>query len=131
MLPWATAAKRRPKALLKSQADRYSPERKEDISRPAASAARDCASLRAWKKQRCGWPARRGVRHWRPSAKVKEHKPERSFLGLAVTAERSFSSVTAERDFLGVTVERSFSWAAAERSTERLVDMEVSRKAGF
>jgi len=51
------------------------------------------------------------VRHWRPSAKVKAHGPERSLL--CVTAERSFSCVTAERP------------------TERFVDMEVSRKVRF
>ena len=50
-------------------------------SSPACSAARDSASLRAWKKQRCGWSERRGVRQWRPSAKVKAHKLERSFEG--------------------------------------------------
>src|SRR5713226_8154393 len=111
MSPLATAEKRRAKAELRSQAERKSPERKEDISSPACLAARDCASLRAWKKQRCEWPARRGVRHWRPSAKVHEHKPERSFLGVAE--------------------ERPFSWAAAGQQTERLVDMEVSRKEGF
>jgi hypothetical protein len=37
-----------------------------------------CASLRAWKAQRYGWPARRGMRQRRPSTKVKEHKEERS-----------------------------------------------------
>ncbi len=55
------------------------------------------------------------MRHWRPSAKVKAHRPERSFLW--VTAERSFSSVAAER---------TFSWVAVKRPTERFVDMEVS-----
>src|SRR5712692_9785546 len=34
-------------------------------------------NLRAWKAQRYGCAAR-GVRQWRPSAKVKEHKEERS-----------------------------------------------------
>ncbi len=55
------------------------------------------------------------MRHWRPSTKVKAHKPERSFLGLA--AERSFSCADAERSSIRV---------AAERPTERFVGMEVS-----
>jgi len=65
-------------AALRSQAESKLVERKEDMSSPACFAARDSASFWAWKKQKCGWPERRGVRHWRPSAKVKEHKPERS-----------------------------------------------------
>src|SRR5271155_3096270 len=69
------------------------------MSLPASSPARACASLRAWKAQTWGWLSRRGVRQRRPSTNVKEHKDA-----------RSFARVTAER------------------STERFVDMEVSRK---
>ncbi len=55
------------------------------------------------------------MRQWRPSAKVKAHRLERSFL--CVTAGRSFSCVAAER---------AFSWVAVKRPTERFVDREVS-----
>src|SRR5882724_2927714 len=43
------------------------------MSWPACSPARSWASFLAWKRQRYGWPWRRGMRHWRPSAKVNEH----------------------------------------------------------
>jgi len=49
--------------------------------------------------------------------KVKAQRPERSFLGLCVTAERSFSRLA---------VKRTFSCVAVRRPTERFVDMEVS-----
>src|SRR5260370_40266357 len=88
----------------------------EDMSSAACFAARDFDSFRAWKRQRSGWPERRGVRHWRPSANVKAHKRVRSFL--CVAAERPFSCVAAER---------SFSCVAAERPTDRFVDMGVAR----
>src|SRR5450432_2538127 len=78
MCPWATAEKRWPRAELRSQAERYVPEKYEEISRPTWSEARAWASLRAWKVQRCGWEGVRGVRQRRPSAKEKEHKEERS-----------------------------------------------------
>src|SRR5260370_3003966 len=52
----------------------------------------------------CRWLTDEGSR-----GKVKTHRPERSFLCLWVAAERSFSRATARR------------------STERFVDMEVSR----
>ena len=32
----------------------------------------------AWSEQKWGWWGQRGVRHWRPSAKVKRHKDLRS-----------------------------------------------------
>jgi hypothetical protein len=35
-------------------------------------------NIRAWKAQRYGWPSWREMRQWRPSAKVNEHKEERS-----------------------------------------------------
>ena len=35
-------------------------------------------NLRAWKAQRYGWPTWRGVRQWRPSTNMNEHKEERS-----------------------------------------------------
>jgi hypothetical protein len=51
------------------------------------------------------------VRHWRPSAKVKAHRPERSFLCVAA--------------------QRNFSWVAVIRPTERFVDIEVSLELSF
>src|SRR6266478_4662117 len=48
------------------------------MSLPAASPARACASLRAWNAQRYGWPSWRGMRQWRPSTNMNEHKEERS-----------------------------------------------------
>jgi hypothetical protein len=35
-------------------------------------------NFRAWKAQRYGWSSRRGMRQWRPSTNMKEHKEERS-----------------------------------------------------
>jgi len=43
------------------------------MSWPACSPERIWVSFLAWNRQRYGWPVRRGKRHWRPSAKVKEH----------------------------------------------------------
>ncbi len=40
-------------------------------------------NLRAWNAQRYGWSARRGMRQWRPSTNMKEHKEERSLERLA------------------------------------------------
>ncbi len=60
-------------------------------------------NLRAWKAQRYGCAAR-GVRQWRPSAKVKEHKEERSLERLVdIEVSRKKDSIW---DFWGVSRRR-------------------------
>src|SRR5271168_2487494 len=80
---------RRPRAVLRSQAERYSPEKKQARSLPRDSAARTRASFWAWDKQKCGWLPMRGERQRRPSEKVNEHRDTRS-LGLREDIEVSF-----------------------------------------
>src|SRR6266436_5259042 len=80
------------------------------MSLPAASPARACASLRAWNAQRYGWPSWRGMRQWRPSTNMNEHKEERSLERL-VDMEVSREKIRFW-DFWG-------SLAEARRSSER------------
>src|SRR5229473_6145886 len=55
-----------------------------------------CATpVKTWPRaeQRRGWPEKRGVRHRRPSAKVKEHKDARSLerrIDMEVSRSRGF-----------------------------------------
>src|SRR5260370_19370203 len=85
---------------------------------------RASASLLAWAKQRCGWPERRGERHWRPSTKVNEHKDTRSFalrVDIKVSLELSFGILPdgkrKSRQDAGGTKQKRPSWAGAQFAT--------------